>query len=382
MTDVLSELLAPIPLDDFFETYWGRRFLHIRRGHPGCYDSVLRIEDVDLLLKSSDQRPAAFIKVTTNGRMHPVEEWSRIVELQGREARVAVPERLLDLYRAGATLVFDRAYRTIPRLSQACQLLTAQMGCPAGANIYVTPPGSQGFARHSDDHEVMILHISGAKTFLVYPDDGAGATEVNLEPGDLLYLPRGLAHEGRTDAASSAHVTISFQPVYSFQIIEELAAMARSDPRFQGIVPAAARAAGTPGGFWKQFETDLRELVAENPPGSLASRRRSNLLMRHQRDAWDGRLADLLQIEAMTLDTVCQVRPGLVTRFEQKNAVVKVICGGNSVEVPAFLRKPLEGLMDGQPHEIRGIQGMMTGAGKVRFVKPLVEAGLLTIVKL
>ena len=49
------------------------------------------------------------------------------------------------------------AYRTRPRLESF-----------VGTNMYLTPPGTQGFAPHYDDVEVFILQLEGKKHWRVY----------------------------------------------------------------------------------------------------------------------------------------------------------------------------------------------------------------------
>jgi lysine-specific demethylase/histidyl-hydroxylase NO66 len=85
-------------------------------------------------------------------------------------------------------------------------------GCFVGANLYLTPPDSQGFAPHYDDIEAFILQLEGKKHWRIYlpPTEcklarfssrdfkegednlGTPVMEVVLEPGDILYFPRWL----------------------------------------------------------------------------------------------------------------------------------------------------------------------------------------------
>ena len=37
-----------------------------------------------------------------------------------------------------------------------------------GANVYLTPPGTQGFAPHYDDVDVFLLQLEGKKEWRVY----------------------------------------------------------------------------------------------------------------------------------------------------------------------------------------------------------------------
>lgn len=87
-----------------------------------------------------------------------------------------------------------------------------------GVNVYWTPPGAQGFAPHYDDIEAFVLQIEGSKRWRLYaprhpgeqlaldssrdfrPDEiGEALADVVLNPGDLMYFPRGCIHQVRQE---------------------------------------------------------------------------------------------------------------------------------------------------------------------------------------
>lgn len=92
--------------------------------------------------------------------------------------------------------------------------LQEYFGTSVGANIYLTPSGTQGFAPHYDDIEAFVLQLEGKKRWRVYSprnesesfpryssgnfrDDEIGNPVIDciLEAGDLLYFPRGFIHQ-------------------------------------------------------------------------------------------------------------------------------------------------------------------------------------------
>jgi lysine-specific demethylase/histidyl-hydroxylase NO66 len=108
-----------------------------------------------------------------------------------------------------------------------------EWGCMVGSNAYLTPPGaSQGFSPHYDDICAYILQLEGKKHWKVYAplnkqetlprtsssdyteEDLKGiepVLDVVLEPGDLLYMPRGWIHQACTlpTREHSLHLTAS-----------------------------------------------------------------------------------------------------------------------------------------------------------------------------
>ncbi|XP_060592333.1 ribosomal oxygenase 1-like [Ruditapes philippinarum] len=107
--------------------------------------------------------------------------------------------------------------------------LQEYFGCCVGANVYLTPPGTQGFAPHYDDIEAFILQLEGKKQWRLYnprskeetlprtssgnfdqSEIGSPVLDVILQAGDLLYFPRGTIHQGcALEDAHSLHITFS-----------------------------------------------------------------------------------------------------------------------------------------------------------------------------
>ena len=101
-------------------------------------------------------------------------------------------------------------------------------GMGAGCNVYWTPSKTQGFAPHYDDIEAFVIQVEGQKRWRVYPPQaeaelprvsssdfqeseiGQEVLDVVLQPGDILYFPRGWIHqaEGVGDVPS-LHLTVS-----------------------------------------------------------------------------------------------------------------------------------------------------------------------------
>lgn len=55
-----------------------------------------------------------------------------------------------------------------PRIHTLNASLQEYFSCFVGANLYLTPPDSQGFAPHYDDIEAFVLQIEGKKLWKIY----------------------------------------------------------------------------------------------------------------------------------------------------------------------------------------------------------------------
>lgn len=98
-----------------------------------------------------------------------------------------------------------------------------------GANVYLTPPGTQGFAPHYDDIEAFMIQLEGKKhwrlyaprtdeeTLPIHSSENFNQNELGklildtvLEAGDMLYFPRGTVHQGNClPDTHSLHITVS-----------------------------------------------------------------------------------------------------------------------------------------------------------------------------
>eukprot|EP00466_Bigelowiella_natans_P007629 jgi/Bigna1/71265/fgenesh1_pg.15_\ len=109
-------------------------------------------------------------------------------------------------------------------------LMDEYWGRVSGANAYLTPPSTQGFAPHYDDVDVYIVQLEGRKRWRLYPPrDNADVLprfssqdidesdlpepilDTVLNPGDLLYAPRGTIHQAIAlpNGPASLHLTLS-----------------------------------------------------------------------------------------------------------------------------------------------------------------------------
>lgn len=134
------------------------------------------------------------------------------------------PEVLNARLREGATLILDAANELDPELQALCAGLAAEFVCACQANLYACWGGVQGFDVHWDDHDVFVVQVEGAKRWSLYGSTLTAPTrrlrqldherpeepieEIVLEPGDMLYLPRGYWHAAVGMGAPTLHLTI------------------------------------------------------------------------------------------------------------------------------------------------------------------------------
>lgn len=252
----LSDLLSPFHCDKFFRDQWERQSLHINGHDPQRFSSLLNRRDIDQIIAYTRPRfvePSAF--QTTSS---PPATYVRGV-LAGMPANLPFDPGLADLreaYDKGKSVVIMSMHHRWPAVATLCRSLEAAFHCPVHANMYLTPAGSQGFAAHYDPHEVFALQLEGVKYWRLYdavepfpmaetvqmPEGALGKPrEVCLQPGDVLYIPRGHVHDAYTKDQSSLHLTVGIN-VYRWADLLHYALdrATRDDARFRESIPGGA----------------------------------------------------------------------------------------------------------------------------------------------
>ncbi len=359
------------------ERFWGRKYLHLQRRGAVPTD-WLTLQDLDSFFQS-EGLPANLIHVVAEGRDIPIAEWSKERDSAWGHYRVPDFGRLSQCYRKGATLILNQAQLAIPRLSAACRLLTSELGFRVWTNVYVTPPGASGFAWHHDEHEVLILQILGSKDWIVLPPD-EDPVNLCMEANDLLYLPRGTDHSARTGTeAASIHLTFGMLPAYGFDLVEQLAAMAREHPAFQRLVPVVDSAPGIVDRFTAEFASQLTALFADAGVEGLLTRRLINLAQ-NQGQSGPGRFAGMVLPGRISAQTLVRLRPGVLYTASENEEFVKIHLSGQTLSIPVFLREMLALIASGRPFAIGEAPGLLSDKGRIELIESFVRAGLLEIV--
>ncbi|MFI9273930.1 cupin domain-containing protein [Kitasatospora sp. NPDC052896] len=177
--------------------------------------------------------------VTWN-RVHPAELHARLAE--------------------GASLVVDAIDEIHPPIRAAAEALERFVGTPVQANAYASWTEQEGFGRHWDDHDVVVVQQHGAKRWRLWeptrtaptyrdvesPEEPQGepVADVVLSSGDVLYLPRGWWHTVTADqGTASLHLTFGLVTHTGASLISWLADQLHADPSMRLDVPRHAEPA-------------------------------------------------------------------------------------------------------------------------------------------
>jgi ribosomal protein L16 Arg81 hydroxylase len=390
----LTALLAPVRPEDFFRKHWEREPLHLSRGDTHYYDPILTNGDLETIISSSDLRYPA-IQLARDGSYLAPEAYTKNIK-HGSESFNGVPDlgQIQSEYRSGATVVLPALQRTWPPLRQVCVALENEFSHPVHANAYLTPGDSPGFTPHYDTHEVFVLQIAGTKRWRVFEPPlplphrtqsfspigyalPAPMLELELRPGDLLYLPRGFVHAANTMHGHSAHVTVGITVFTWVELIAELAHAAKEIPALRAALPPGFTAREELKKTLQQNLFQFLDLLRANVDGErliegFLQKARSTRVRPQQAFNSDARVIGL-QTRFKTPDA-----GSYRVSIEQRGVVMEF--AGKKFVLPEKIRVTIDEMCKRQSFCLEGLSGPLDNEGKLTLARYLHGERFLTLV--
>ena len=395
----LARLLAPVAADAFLRDTWEREPLLLRRDEPGYYADLFTLADVDRVIAFTRPRftePGVFRNGPPASRTY-VQGWLPGRQLVPDEVYPGIGD-LRQLFAQGKSVIIRSMQHRWPALAALCRSLEALFHCPVHTNLYLTPPGAQGFEPHLDTHEVFALQVDGVKHWRLY---GPAATlplaedkmtlprarlgsprEVRLEAGDLLYIPRGHAHEAFTTDGSSLHLTVGVN-VYRWADLlhQALAEVTRRDARFrETLPPGAVVGQPLPAGVTQRFQ-ELLQALAQAARPEAAARRLGDLFFEELAMLPGAAFVPPEGVERMDLDTVVARSPGAICRVLADGDGAVIEFPGGRVGGPARIAPALRFVAGAERFPVRDLPDGLGDEAKLVLARRLVREGLLSIVR-
>ena len=324
----------------FLSKVWASR-VHLHRTDPDDLVGLLSLDDADQLLTSTAIRTP--VDPDGQGRLGAARVVVHPQRDAGRQAAHRSGRRRARRSRSSTTArpSCSRAlHRYWPPLTRLIAELELELGHPCQANAYLTPPGSQGFAVHSDTHDVFVFQTAGSKQWEVHGQDGP--EDVLLEPGLSMYLPTGTPHAARAQETVSLHVTLGINQL-TWRGLVERTAEARAGRAYPTSTcrPATSTTppcspARSPTG-WRRSPRTYAAWTRPPP-----SRPRSGGSSPAARRGCRGGLHDVLARGRGIDDAPLRRRPGHPCVLLDRGDRVEVLLGDRSMTVPAWIRPALE----------------------------------------
>ena len=373
----------------FLAKVWASQ-VHLHHTDPAALTGLLGLDDIDHLLTEVALRAPA-LRLAQDGEVLPTSRFSRSATMAGSPLTGLVdPRKVLDLFEGGATVVLQGLHRYWPPLTRLVRDLELELGHPCQANAYLTPPGAQGFARHSDTHDVFVFQTHGHKQWEVV-DRGAGAghrgedggtvRQVTLEPGLSMYLPTGTPHSARSEQETSLHVTIGINQLTWRDELRRTVDRVLADPAYDAHLPAG-------------YLTDsgrLAEPLAEALAGLagalrdtdalLTAEQRIETFLSERTPALRGGLTDRVALDRLDDATVLARRPTAACVLRPGREKLLVLLGDRSLRMPLRLQAPLEFVAAHETFRVGDLAPWLDEQSRLVVARRLVREGLLRITR-
>ena len=166
---LFSSLISPHSTSTFYAAYNEKKPLHISRGDDpsASHSPLLTKEGIVTLLSKHSLKYGVDVNVT-----NVVEGKRRTLDLlpskPGDPPVVAKVEDVMSNFESGCSVRLLCPQQFSEEVWEVCSILESEFGCMVGANAYLTPRGSQGFAPHYDDVDVFVLQQEGKKRWRIY----------------------------------------------------------------------------------------------------------------------------------------------------------------------------------------------------------------------
>lgn len=225
-----SSLQGTVQIDEHLGHGTGTWLDSVIRGHRferGRADGELLKRLFDWRTLSNVLRHAQLefprLRIFKDGKCVPFWRYSE----QGDDRRGPCFDLLRPLLESGATLSIRAAEGFSTHLGDLVAELSQGLRHDVSANLYACWGRAPGFERHWDDHDVLVLQVSGTKSWAVYgetnrwpvrqfhdhyaspPNQAEWAGVVT--PGEVLWIPRGFWHSASGRGSPSLHLTIGFR---------------------------------------------------------------------------------------------------------------------------------------------------------------------------
>jgi ribosomal protein L16 Arg81 hydroxylase len=261
-------LIAPIDGEAFLHEHYRRQPLYI----PGPDDKLSDLfswEDLNDILAMSTIWSDATLELAIDGKRIPARAYC--YEGTTRDnARGQLPDyhRVHHHLEKGATLALNQIARLTPGLRAVAQSLEAVFGAPAHAVAFVSFQKVPGYFSHFDTTNAFACQIAGRKVWHVYEGRHENASghphghgsamtreqhaatrgevmmEVEMTPGDVLYVPHGQYHDAIATSDASLHITFGVRHMVVQDFLNRLLPDLTRDPFFRSHLPAYDDAAG------------------------------------------------------------------------------------------------------------------------------------------
>ena len=191
----IENILEPISLQNFFQNYWGKKHLVIRRN---LFKTLFKWNDFNNVMNNYPDNLNHLQVLDYDGKG---KSWCLNKVKSGKlKLPMLSKEKLFELWRSGKTFVLPSAEYTKEKFVAICNEFERYFS-RGTVNIYCSSKkDAVGFPAHCDQTENFLFHTEGKVKWTIYKEFAPAKPneileEVILEAGDFLYIPQYQYHK-------------------------------------------------------------------------------------------------------------------------------------------------------------------------------------------
>lgn len=389
-----ESLLYPMSVEEFKNAYWGREVLHIERESPDYYNSLMTINDLDLVLDHGRPKGKSLRVVKNQVPISPS-------NYENEDGSINL-NQIYAAYADGHSVIVHEVQRFWQPIQRLCKGLQRECNFRTLGELFLTPKKQKALSPHYDAHDVFVVQLEGSKRWKVYDevyptplvdsfqpiinrDHLQNMREIELKAGDVLFVPRGVPHEAIATDESSMHLSLGIHPFQWLDLINmTMNQIAQTDIDLRLPLPF---------GFSNECKEnqDAKELIKENLI-QLISKSVDNVniddsldlldetFRLRQQPAGDGHFSHLDKIDSITTATKLAHRDFMKVEVKQVASFSRIFFQGNIIKGPAQITPCFEFIANSINGFIVSDIPLLGEEGQLKLARRLIRGGLLKIV--
>jgi hypothetical protein len=385
-----ARLLEPFSFRTFYGRWYEKKPLVIKRRSPDFYASLLTLDGVNEHLGRAYLSTPA-VRLARNGEEMETASFTYPSSSPNSHFLDTTVDKevLFAKFYDGYTIILAEYEQHSAAMLRLRHDVERAFHSSIRTHVYLTPRNAQGFSPHWDPNDVFLLQFTGTKDWAIYDSPVTLPTErqllypgewtrveptltATLEPGDLLYIPRGFVHEARSGDAVSGHVTLEMRSLTWADLLRRIADNAEADPWLRRPLPIDCRNAASDDDFLRHVHEffDNADLPAyiERAHEDFADDRLS--------DATD-RLADYVKLPHVGARSRLQIRSGVCRELSRSGGKTVLRFDRKTLELPASAAQSIRFMMKAREFAIGALPGPRRA--NLALCSTLVREGFLTI---
>lgn len=382
---MLEYILSPITNEAFVKEYWDRKPFYIQRRNPHYYDAILTLAQIDNYLSRNDIRFPS-IRIAKNGKNIPTSLVSKFLSIgQYSTDELIDSDKLFTQLNEGATIFLQLMHTGINSLSDFVSQLEKQLKFKVETHLFLTPKNSQGLLAHYDTTSAFIMQIFGTKTWSVYEptielpllNDTFDNTkhrqthkifEITLQPGDVIFIPKGFVHEAMTNNDTSLHITTVLCSTTWLDVFTILVDNLKSKRRFR----EASIVSMNPIDELASLKKTAREISEEHYSQTMLQQSFTTQIIDNK-----NRIFDYLNLSIIDQSTKLMIRPFISFNIllDEKTATVQFY--NKRISFPAFTSDALNYIATNHEFIVKDISSLLDDKSKIVLTRKLIKEGFL-----